>query len=394
MIFNISFNKKLQLLVVELWIKWLNFWLMIFQKIFFKKLKSAPNNILIYKIGNIGDIVCAIPAFIAVRRAYPSAKITLLTSPGERGALGAKELLANVIYFDELTIYYSDNLDSFEKKIKFARDFKKNNYDLFVQLPDDLVNFRTLLRNMIFAKIIGVKSAFGFKIRTVQLFKKNQVDYLSQKTEVESLLSLLRKNNINSGKIEYDFNIPEYQKRKVEIILERKWGEAGKQCLVVAISAGGKRETNQWPKERFKEVVEYLSDKYNAKIVIVGGVADIAQAKLITQNLRSENYLIVAGEIEILGTIELLKHCSFLISNSTGTIHLAAAVRLPVVGIYGIRDILGRWLPYGSHHKILYHKLMNCDYKNEDCIRKSIEAVSVKEVKFACDQIIADIKFY
>lgn len=385
---------EIQLLIINFWIKWLNFWLAIFQKTFFKKTKSAPNNILIYKIGNIGDIVCAVPAFITIRRAYPNTKITLLTSPGERNALGAKELLANVIYLDELKVYYSDNLDSFEKKIKFARDLKKNNYDLFIQLSDDLANFRTLLRNLFFAKAIGARSAFGFKIRTVQLFKKTQVDYLSQKTEVESLLDLLKENGIKSEKVQYNFNISEYHKQKVKALLDKKWNSISKKDIIIAISAGGKRETNQWPKERFKEVIEYLCDKYNVKIIIMGGNADVFQAKLMTQNLKKENYLITAGETGILETIELLKRCSFLISNSTGTIHLAAAVGLPAIGIYGIRDIFGRWFPYGSHHKILHHKFINCDYKSEDCIKKSIDAVSVDEVKFVCDQIISEIKFY
>ena len=87
---GISFNKKIQLLAVKLWKNWLNFWLIFFQTILFKKLKSAPKNILIYKIGNIGDIVCAVPSFVAVRRAYPEAKVSLLTSPGEKEMMFAK----------------------------------------------------------------------------------------------------------------------------------------------------------------------------------------------------------------------------------------------------------------------------------------------------------------
>ena len=71
---------------------------------------------MIYKIGNIGDIVCAIPSFIAIRRAYPEAKITLLTSPGKIEASGAKELFENAWYVNELKIYYSEDIDSWEEK--------------------------------------------------------------------------------------------------------------------------------------------------------------------------------------------------------------------------------------------------------------------------------------
>ena len=385
---------KIQILLVNFWIKWLSFWLKIFNNILFFRKINNPRNILIYKIGNIGDIICAIPSFIAIRRFYPESKITLLTSPGKRNAIGAKELLSGVWYFDEQKIYYSDDIDSFQKKRDFIKNLRKEQYDLFIQLPDDLANFRTLLRNMIFIKIIGAKSAFGFKIRTIQLFKKTQVDYTTQKTEVESLLDLLKENRIKIDKVEYDFNIIGNQENKVKTILEKKWGEIDKNDTIVAISTGGKREANQWPKERFKEIIEYLCDRYNVKIIIMGGNTDVSNAELMTQSLENENYLIAAGKIGILETIELLKHCSFLISNSTGTIHLAAAVGLPAVGIYSIRDVPGRWFPYGFQHEILYHKSIDCDYKNEDCIKRSMDAISVDEVKLACDKIISEINFH
>src|SRR3989344_8128023 len=294
---DISFKKKNQLLAVKLWINWLNFWLNFFRTLLFRKLKSASKNILIYKIGNIGDIVCAVPAIIAIRKNFPEAKIALLTSPGKIEASGAKELLEKAWYVDELKVYYGADIDSWQKKKKLVGDLKKNRYDLFIQLPDDLANFRTLLRNMIFIKIIGAKSAFGFKIRTIQLFKKTQVDYTTQKTEVESLLDLLKENRIKIDKVEYDFNIIGNQENKVKTILEKKWGEIDKNDTIVAISTGGKREANQWPKERFKEIIEYLCDRYNVKIIIMGGNTDVSNAELMTQSLENENYLIAAGKI-------------------------------------------------------------------------------------------------
>ena len=217
---DISFKKKNQLLAVKLWINWLNFWLNFFRTLLFRKLKSASKNILIYKIGNIGDIVCAVPAIIAIRKNFQEAKIALLTSPGKIEASGAKELLEKAWYVDELKVYYGADIDSWQKKKKLVGDLKKNRYDLFIQLPDDLANFRTLFRNMIFAKLIGVKSAFGFKIRTIQLFKKTQVDYTTQKTEVESLLDLLKENSIKVGEAEFDFNISDEHKNKVKKLLE------------------------------------------------------------------------------------------------------------------------------------------------------------------------------
>lgn len=382
-----SFLRQIQLFIVYQITRGPNFILFLLNKFLFRPPETNPKNILIYKIGNIGDIVCAVPSFIAIRRFYLGAKITLLTSPGKTEAFGAKELLQGVWYLDETKIYYNNDIDSASKVLAFAKNLRKNKYDVFIQLPDDLANFRTLLRNMIFAKIIGVKSAFGFKIRTIQLFKKTQVDYSFKKSEAENLLGVLEDNGIKNNKVEFDFNISSDKKEKINKILSDNFGKNYEKKLLIALSPAGKREANKWPVERFNELAFYLIKNYNAKIIIIGGKGDLDDAQLIKKGLNSE-ILVLAGELDLLETIELIRKCSFLVSNDTGTAHMAAAVGLPVVGIYGVRNVFGSWFPYGKNHKILYHKFINCDYREESCIKKSVALITFDEVARACDQFI------
>jgi len=136
-----SFSVKIQLSTVKFLTEWLNFWSAVFQKVLFRKLKTSPRNILIYRAGGIGDIVCAVPTFIAIRRFYPESKITLLTSPGKIGAIGAKELLNDAWFFDEIKVYYVEDIDSWDKKVNFFNNFRKKRYDLFIQLIGDTASF-------------------------------------------------------------------------------------------------------------------------------------------------------------------------------------------------------------------------------------------------------------
>lgn len=391
---NLPFSNRVRLFIIRQFVGGLNFILSLLNRFLFRPAKEIPRNIVIYKVGNIGDIVCAVPAFIAIRRFYPEAKITLLTSPGKIGGPGAKELLSGVWYLDDLDIYYGEDVDSWRKKLNFAKKLRERKYDLFIQLPDDLANLRTLLRNMVFAKLSGAESAFGFKIRTIQLFKKTRVDYTTQKTEVASLLDLLEENGIKAEKAEFDFDVSAEQKNKTEKLLKKKWPRlAASKKSLIAVSPGGKRGSNRWPTERFAELAKYLSDKYGAKIIVVGGKEDIEKAETIKAAAGEKSVLIACGEFGLMETFEVLKRCSFLISNSTGNIHLAAAAGIPAVGLYGVRDIFGRWFPYGSKHKILYHKFLDCDYRKEDCIKKSIEMISVEEAKNACGELMENISF-
>ena len=53
----------------------------------------SPKHICVYRIGNIGDLLCTVPALWQIRSKYPEAKITLLSSPGKKGAISARAVL-------------------------------------------------------------------------------------------------------------------------------------------------------------------------------------------------------------------------------------------------------------------------------------------------------------
>jgi ADP-heptose:LPS heptosyltransferase len=384
---NTSPKVRLELLLVRAYTHLLNFFLDTLCRLLSLNRKTEARNILIYKIGNIGDITCAIPAFIAIRKHFSNSRITLLTSPGRRGSFGAKELLTDIPYLDEMTVYFAEDLATWQRKQEFVEQLRSKKFDLFIQLPDDIAKFRTLVRNVLFAKSLGVRRAFGFTIRTIRLFKKNQIDFTTNQTEVESLLELLRAHGIPSNGAEFEFNISGRIKEKIRQLLA---GDPSihNASFIVALSPGGKREANRWPIERFCETAIYLIKKYNAHIVILGGSGDIGLGEAIGRQLPQEHFSNQCGKLALLETIEFLSHSRLIIANSTGTIHLAAAVGTPAIGIYGVRDIFNRWCPYGAQHHVLYHKFLNCDYNSEECIKKSIDMVTVAEVKAACDEIL------
>ncbi len=380
---------RIRLRIVRWHIATLNFFLSALERFLFSPPLPAVRNVLVFKVGNIGDTICAVPSLVAIRRFYSRATISLLSSPGEFGMAGAQELLAGAWYLNHLKIYYPENIRSRSERKRFLQELKKEQYDLFIQLPDDLANLRTLLRNMIFTRLIGVTHAFGFRIRTVQLFKKTQVDYMTQRTEVESLLDLLRENGVTVKGVEYDFAILEDHKKKITDLLTGQWGSRNGDSPLVVLNPGGKRRANRWPADRFGEVGRYLQEKYGARIVIIGGLEDVPSAEVIQGHVNPENLLLLTGRLGLLETMELLKRADFLISNDTGAVHMAAAMGLPVVGLYCTRNVFGRWFPYGAGHEIVYHKFLNCDYRTEECIKRSTEAISVEEVKDACDRLVA-----
>ena len=109
----------------------------------------------------------------------------------------------------------------------------------------------------------------------------------------------------------------------------------------------------------------------------------------IAKKAGKTNTLVLTGKLTLRETICLLEKTSLTVSNSTGTIHLSAALGVPAVVIDSVRNVPGRWFPYGEEHQVLYHKFLSCDYREEICIKKSIETITVDEVFEGCDNILS-----
>lgn len=388
---EIGLKQKLELKTVACAVGFFNVLLRLLRFALFHTKIASPRNILIFKVGNIGDILCAVPSFVAVRKKYPKAKITLLTSPGEKQTPGAAELLKGSWFIDEMKTYNSDNISSLKDAWKLAEELKRGRFDFFVQIPPhEWVNFRTLARNMFFAKFIGAKYAVGFRMRVIiNLFRKTQIDYVDGEKEVESLLGILAREGIDSDKVEFDLPISEADEKRAERLLLDKWNDSERK-FVVAIHSGTKKNfpEKRWKPERFGQIARYLIDKYGVKIVIAGGKGDSADADIIKKYLPAESVLIAAGELSILESAALLKRCDFILGIDSGLLHLAAAVSKPTVGLYSNLDIFGDWFPYGNGHIPVFHRFLNCDYYSSDCVRSSMETITVDEVRAACDKML------
>ncbi|MDI6891314.1 MAG: hypothetical protein QMC83_10335, partial [Thermodesulfovibrionales bacterium] len=171
--------------------KVINFFLFILSFLLWPRKAVIPQKICIYRIGNIGDIICAIPSIIAIRKAYPNAHITLLTSPGQKGAVGAKELIKDAWFIDRLWVYYSDDIDSIQKVIEFMKKLRRESFCLWITLPMELWNLKTILRNMAFIRLCKVKSVAGFMISTIKLWANAQTKLSKFDNEVERLMKIL-----------------------------------------------------------------------------------------------------------------------------------------------------------------------------------------------------------
>lgn len=384
-----NFFDRMKIAIVQIWLWFLNFILAVVGKVLFFRAIKKPKNILIYKLGNIGDVVCAMPAMKAIKERFPDSSITLLTSPGIRRALGAKDFLDGVSYLSKIKTYYGDDISSISKVFSLIRALRREKYDLFIQLPDDWARFRTLLRNEVFAKCIGVRSAFGFHLRTSTLFKKTQVDFTYKEREVEALLRILKRNGIPHKEVAFEF--PAYHSLPAKTLAELETLEKNKR-VILGVCMGGKTEDKKWPLERYSETLRILGKTHDMGVLFLGGPSEFDSIERVAKE-SGVSYVNLSG-LSIKESIAAIRHADAFLTNDTGPMHIAAAVGVPIVALFSIRSVLGSWFPYGDHNTCLYKRFLKCNYGKEDCAKKSMLAITVDEVVNACEAILMRLKDY
>ncbi len=328
--------------------------------------------ICVYRIGAIGDLVCATPALFAIRRAYPDAHLTLLTTPGSyRGSRHADELLGRADWIDEILTYQLDEIGSIRDRFTFARKLRAQKFDLWFDLTLDRAGFARMLRDMIFARLLGVRWAFGWRLEHLGFAAKAEAEVKVFPDEVERLAEVLRDCGIETDITSFPPFVDEPPDNAMcDLLIELRVDEQP----MVAIAPGARRSCNLWPVDRFEAVARCLTAS-GAKVVLIGSADDHSICEQIVARAGAQA-INLAGKLSLTETCALLRRCDLLICVDSGPQHLAAAMGTGCVALFSQRNPRRRWYPHGNQHRVLEGSvechtclLDDCPYDNR-CMKQ------------------------
>ena len=341
--------------------------------------------VCVFRIGYIGDIVCALPAIRSVRRAYPNARLTLFTSPGPTGP-GAAELLPGNDWIDDLRVYYSGDIRSLSGRWKLLRELRGRQFDVWIEIPNNLSPIFRQFRDMLFTWMAGVGWARGWQINTIRLAAQAQSEHLRFSGEVDRTLDIVKRAGIPVTEI--DFGLPRLPGVRARIgeLLRTKGLQSE---ALVAIAPGAKRSTNHWPPERFAEVGRMLAHSDSAVVLIAGGAeAELCEGLASQMGTNAHSF---AGELSLPESIELLRRCRLLVCVDSGVQHLAAAVGTPCISLFSFWQMRGKWHPYGKKNVVIQKWVPCHTCLLEHCPRDNLcmREISAGEVSRAAQQFLA-----
>jgi len=349
--------------------------------------RTKPNKartVCIYRIGNLGDILCALPAMWAVRIAYPSAKLTLVTSPGRKGLPGAVELLRDARWLDDLFVYYSEDIATVRKQLELVKRLRQKRFDVWIELPSSLATVRASLRNMAVARLSGARWGWGWSISTIRWATQMQSESRTFPNEVDRLRRVVEAGGVRVEQVRFPLPLGEHHAAAVDALLQPAVPPA---APLVGIAPGAKRPANRWPLERFADVGRELSHR-GFTVVLLGGLDERQGCERIASRIGGA-VVNVAGELSVLESCEVLRRCAFLVCNDSGVQHMAAAVCTPCVSIFSAREMPGKWYPYGAQHIVLTRKVPCHSCYTSECPHDNlcVKLVQVPDVMRATERI-------
>lgn len=281
-----------------------------------KKKITGVKKIAVLRALQLGDMLCAVPAFRALRHAYPEAEITLLGLPwAENFVQRFSGYFDRFIHFPGYPGLPEQSFDE-NTWLRFVQQVQEEQFDLVLQMQGN-----GTIVNELLPQFHPLYSA-GFQNKESYVNDHLFLEYPDYGSEVQRHLLLMQHLGIRPAgeQLEFPLTGTDYEERESLLLALRRKS-------YVCVHAGSRESWRQWPPNHFAMMADYCNS--NGFIAVLTGSKN---EKDITREVRK---CLLQPCIDLTGFTSLgclavvLKDARLLISNCTGVSHLAAAVGTP-----------------------------------------------------------------
>jgi heptosyltransferase I len=297
--------------------------------------------IVIVKLSAIGDVVHALPAVAALRRALPAAHLAWVVEKRAAAILKDSPVIDDLIEID--TRAWRKRPVSRATLSGLREGFARVRGDAPI---DVAVDFQGLLKSAMVIKATKARRRIGFENADLReplsrLFLTEQVATASLDHVIEKNLALARAviGGLTESGTESDDAA--YSPRLYEFPINLSADDAAYAEAAASQSAapfailnpGGGWPTKLWPAERFGELADQLYEQHGMVSYITFGPGEEGLARAVAGHSRSGAARVIASTLKQF--IALSRRAALFVGGDTGPLHLAAAVGTPIVGLYG-----------------------------------------------------------
>ena len=344
------------------------------------KINIPITKILIIQLGDIGDVVWAIPAFWAVKKAFPSAAVSVLTRKPNGDLLLDDPHINKVFQVDKQTVW---------DELKLLRSIRREKFDLIFDLrADDRGAFTSFFAG---AKMRGALYYPGLNWRN-KIFT-HLVDPPPAVTRTygaaEQSLRIIRGFGIKETT-----SIPQiFVSEKIKSTIKKKLIAENIASLkrYVTINPFSRWSYKEWGIDKWRQLISFIWQKYKIPILILGSEEERGRADKLTVVASPSPTYNLAGKTTLREMACLLQSSHLHIGVDSAAPQIAAAVGTPTITIYGPSDWRD-WAPPGEKNKVVLPDMdcSPCYKKGCDGSGRSecLETLAVSKVQDAVERIM------
>ncbi len=282
--------------------------------------------ILIIKWGGMGDIVLATGIMHDIYKSFPKSKIHLNTLPQWKHLFNSDPRFEKIWGTNK-----SQEIGSLRHFYQWIKSIKYENYDLIIDL-------QTNDRTRIYLSILKmIKLAPSYLVGNHPIFPYSI--YPKKNINLEHPFQLLQRT-INTIGLESKTIYPKLfitnEEKKLALSILQKNNLEKEKYVVFICGSNRNGKQKRWGAQNYVKLSKLIRSYLNLKIVLIGGPDDISECNLISSLDKKIINLCNKTELKILPNI--FKNAKLIVGNDTGTSHLVATTKTPMIEMFGPTD--------------------------------------------------------
>jgi heptosyltransferase-2 len=268
-------------------------------------------------------------------------------------------------------------------KLRLARELRERGFDCAILLQN-------AIEAAIIAKVAGIPLRAGYNsdgrgallthsvLRTAEIRRVHQISYYLEMVRALGCPPVAREAQLQAG-ADYDALAEK---------LFHRFGINGKNLLIGISPGAAYGPAKRWFPDRFAAVADSLIEKFEAQVIVFGSGADRPSAAEVQKNSRYP-LIDVSGKTDLLEAVVLISRCDVFISNDSGLMHVAGALGIPTVAIFGSTNP-ATTSPAGERSVVVHHDVACSPCLKEVCPTdfRCMKLITVDEVSAVARKLL------
>ncbi|OGQ98417.1 MAG: lipopolysaccharide heptosyltransferase II [Deltaproteobacteria bacterium RIFOXYD12_FULL_55_16] len=336
-----------------------------------------PKKILIRSTNWIGDAIITTPAVRTIRENFPAAEITILAYPWVADIFTASPQVDRVMLYEKMGRH-----KGLAGLWRLGRELAAQRFDLAILLQN-------AFSAALLARLAGIPVRAGYKRDGRALLLTHGVtirERVKTRHQVYYYQEMLKELGLLCGPQELFLALPDSAKAWARDFLAARAG-----LPVVGLNPGAAYgPAKRWPAERYAGLAKRLTKELGATLLVFGTAADSEAAAEIGAAAPGQVHDLT-GKTTLAEAMALIGLCDAFVSNDSGLMHVAAALKTPLVAIFGSTDAIATG-PFAARVEVVQKKLpcspclkTHCPQDDFACMLK----IGVDEVYAATCRLLA-----